>query len=232
MGRSATVTDEHDTAGEGAGTGTRRLRRDAETNRQRVLGAAGRLMAERGLAVPLDDIAAEAGVGIGTLYRRFPTRNDLIEALFEDRMAAYVADAEESLRLADGWDGLVTYLERTLARLIADRALSQILEHDPTSGRAWAVRERLGPLAERLVERAKASGRLRPDFTVGDLIVVQRMLVEVGVSTDQVQPGVWHRYLDMTLDGLAAARGGPSPLDAPALSLDQVERLQRDRKAT
>lgn len=203
----------------------RRLRRDAEQNRARILDAAGRLMAERGVGVPLEDIACAAGVGIGTLYRRFPAREDLLEALFQDRMAAYVADAEESLRAEDGWAGLTTYLELTLSRLISDRALSQILEADPAPGKKWAVRERLEPLARELVGRAQRSGRLRRDFTVGDLVVVQRMLVEVGLLTSPVDPDLWRRYLALVLDGLQ----GATPLPGRPIDMDRLQELGRGR---
>ena len=73
---------------------SRPLRADAEANRQRILGAATAVFSERGLAVPMEEIAAAAGVGVGTLYRRFPDRHHLIEALFEERLAAIVALVE------------------------------------------------------------------------------------------------------------------------------------------
>jgi AcrR family transcriptional regulator len=94
---------------------TRPLRRDAERNRQRILAAAGELFAERGLSVTLDDIARHAGVGVGTVYRRFPDKNELIDALFEDRLKALCAAAEAALASDDPWDGLVLFLERGVA---------------------------------------------------------------------------------------------------------------------
>lgn len=207
----------------------RPLRRDAEANRRQILEAAGRLMAARGLATPLEDIAAEAGVGIATLYRRFPTRDDLITALFQDRLAAYVAELEAAVSMPDGWEALVWYLETTAARQIADRGLSELVEHDPGQAVISAIRERIWPLAETLVARAKAGGRLRSDFTVSDLAFVQQMLVTVGASTSGLSGTAWRRYLTLLLDGLVGGRDRATPLSEPALAIDQLEALHAAR---
>lgn len=210
---------------------TRQLRRDAEANRRHILEAAGQLMAERGLAAPLEEIAAAAGVGIATLYRRFPTRDDLIEALFEDRVAAYLADLETAARMADGWEGLIWFLKSAAARQIADRALNELLEHDPGPGVIRQLLERVWPLAEQLVKRAKSSGRLRSDFTVADLTLVQQMLVAAGTATSAASDTAWQRYLTLVIDGLVASRPAPSAQKEPALSLDQLEALHAIRSA-
>lgn len=204
----------------------RPLRRDAEANRQHLLDAAGRLMAERGLATPLEDIAAAAGVGIGTLYRRFPTRAELIEALFHERLAAYLADLEEAVAMADGWEALTWFLERATERQIADRALAELIEHDLGPGAIRQLRERVLPLAEALVDHARASGRLRPDFTVSDLAMVQHMLAGVGATTCHVSGTAWRRYLTILVDGMVAMRSGPTPAGEPALNIGQLKRLR------
>src|SRR3954471_24303008 len=90
----------------------RPLRRDAERNRQRILAAAGELSTERGLRVTLDDIAHHAGVGVGTVYRRFPDKEVLIDALFEQRLERMRATAEQALADPDPWNGLVRFFER------------------------------------------------------------------------------------------------------------------------
>ena len=84
----------------------RPLRKDAERNRQRILEAAGELFAERGLGVTLDDVAHHAGVGVGTVYRRFPDKEVLIDALFEQRIEAIATIASEALEIEDPWDGV------------------------------------------------------------------------------------------------------------------------------
>ena len=90
----------------------RDLRADAERNRQRIIEAARAVFAEAGLDVPLEAIAQRAGVGIATLYRRFPTRDDLVAASFAPRMAEYIAAVDEALRAADTWAGLRDFVER------------------------------------------------------------------------------------------------------------------------
>jgi AcrR family transcriptional regulator len=203
-----------------------RLRRDAEANRQRILDAAGQLMAKRGLATPLEDIAAEAGVGIGTLYRRFPSRRDLIEALFEDRVRAALADAEASLSIPDGWEALVWFLEQSAAREIADRGLGQVIQHGMGSKSIETLRERFAPIAEKIFERARASGRLRPDVTPTDLAVIERMVVAAGVMTVHIDEQVWRRYLTFVLDGLMTGRAGPTAPDLPALDVEQIQKIR------
>lgn len=204
----------------------RRLRRDAEANRRHVLEAAGRLMAERGLGTPLEDIAAAAGVGIGTLYRRFPTRNALIEALFEDRVGAYLTDLQAAVAMPDGWHALVWFLRRSAARQIADRALSELLEHDPGPGAIRQLRERVVPLVDELVVHAKATGRLRPDFAPCDLLFVQQMLATVGTATAAIDDSAWLRYLTIMVDGLVVARSRPTPPEEPAFTVDQLRALR------
>lgn len=206
---------------------TRPLRRDAEANRQHILQAAGQLMAERGLAVPLEDIAAAAGVGIGTVYRRFPARSDLIEALFQDRLGSYLADLEAAVAMEDGWEAFVWFLRRAAGRQIADRALSELIEHDLGPEAIRAVRLRFLPLAEELVEHARASGRLRPDFTVSDLTLLQQMLAHVGAATYPVRPAAWERYLTILLDGIVTARNAPTPAGEPPLTMKQLKTLRQ-----
>ena len=203
-----------------------RLRRDAEANRQRILDAAGRLMAKRGLATPLEDIAAAAGVGIGTLYRRFPSRSDLIAALFEDRVRAALADAEASLNIPDGWEALTWFLEQSAAREIADRGLAQVIQQGMGSRSIETLRERFAPIAEKIFERAIASGRLRPDVTPTDLAVIERMVVAAGVMTVHIDAEIWRRYLTLVLDGLLTKRAGPTPPELPALDVEQIQKIR------
>src|ERR671937_2958692 len=101
----------------------RPLRRDAERNRRRILEAAAEAFAERGLGITMDDIADHAGVGVGTVYRRFPDRELLIDALFEDVLVGMVALAEEALEIEDPWEGFVYFLEHALEKQTANRGL-------------------------------------------------------------------------------------------------------------
>src|SRR3954471_1197795 len=103
-----------------------RLRADAERNRRRILAAAAEVFAKRGLDAGLDEIARHAGVGTGTVYRRFPDKSLLIDALIEQRMTAIEELAEQALGFRSAWDGLVHFLESFVERLVADRALTDM----------------------------------------------------------------------------------------------------------
>src|SRR6478736_9197807 len=105
----------------------RSLRKDAALNRERLLAAAAELFAEHGLDVTLNDIAHHAGVGVGTAYRRFANKEEVIDALFEEGLQDIAVVANEALANPDGWDGLVTFLERSLNLQFGDRGLNQIM---------------------------------------------------------------------------------------------------------
>src|SRR6476469_2271878 len=102
-------------------TTAKTLRADAERNRRLLLDAAKELFAERGLQVSLDDIAKRAGVGVGTAYRRFSSRSELIEALFDEKLEQMVTLAEECLEIEDPWVALVTFIEKSTELQSSDR---------------------------------------------------------------------------------------------------------------
>src|SRR5215831_2789794 len=130
----------------------RPLRRDAERNRQRILRAASEVFTTRGLAATLDDVAHHAGVGVGTVYRRFPDKEALIEALFEERLGTMV--------------GLVFFLEQAGSLLAGDRGLRQIVMFASYGrDRVGEARARLLPVVTKLVARAQADGSVRARAT-------------------------------------------------------------------
>lgn len=205
----------------------RPLRRDAERNRHRILEAAAEAFAERGLTITMDDIAEHAGVGVGTVYRRFPQKELLIEALFEERVGELVALAEEALDADDPWQGLVDFLERAQALQATNRGLKElVLSTEHGRERVACVRERLGPLAEELVRRAQASGQLRRDVDGSDLPLVQVMLGAIVDVTRDVAPETWRRMLAIIVDGLRA-REPHTPLPAAALDTAQIDHAMR-----
>src|SRR5215217_9500789 len=110
-------------------TGTQPLRKDAARNRQRLLDAASELFATRGLGVTLNDVAHHAGVGVGTAYRRFANKEEVIDALFEEGLRAVADVANEALASPDAWAGLVLFLERSLHMQFGDRGLNQIMNN-------------------------------------------------------------------------------------------------------
>ena len=201
----------------------RPLRKDAERNRRRILDAAGELFAEQGLHVTLDAVAARAGVGVGTVYRRFADKDALIDALFEVRIEEVVAVAEEALRREDPWEGLVAFFERALELHAHDRGLKELL-FTTAHGRERVsrARARIKPLVTRVVERAQESGQLRADVEVTDMPVLQLMLTAVMEYAGDTAPEIWRRCLAIVLDGL---RAGPDahPLTTPALTDDELD---------
>jgi len=202
----------------------RPLRRDAERNRQRILDAAAVVFAERGLRGSHDDIAREAGVGVGTVYRRFPDKEQLIDALFEDRMAEMLRVADEALAMADPWDGFVHFLTRCQEFQSADRGLKELmLSAEHGAERVARAREQIAPLIQTLLTRAQEAGAIRDDVTLTDLPLIQVAVGAVTDATRDVSPEAWRRTLTIVLDGLRPARHTTRPLDAPPLPLEQLD---------
>jgi AcrR family transcriptional regulator len=209
-------------------TTARPLRKDAERNRQRILEAARELFAEEGLGVTLNDIAHFAGCGVGTVYRRFPDKEQLIDALFEERVGELVARAEAALSNPDPWEGFVGFLEYGLQLQAQDRGLKEVLlSTDEGRARVARVRERLVPLAGRLVERAHAAGALRPDFSHQDMPVIQLMIGAVIDGARDIEPDLWRRYLAIVLRGLRADPTPPEPLSVGPLAEQQLDEVMR-----
>ncbi|HEX3873629.1 MAG TPA: TetR/AcrR family transcriptional regulator [Solirubrobacteraceae bacterium] len=202
----------------------RPLRRDAERNRLRILEAARQAFAEEGLSVTLDEIGRRAGVGVGTVYRRFPDKQQLIDALFGDRINEFVALAEECLGFDDAWDGLVHFLERATQEHACDRGFKEVaLSGSDGLERCSFARGLMEPVLVRLVERAQADGSLRADLAATDLPLLQLMLGSLSECTRDVDPQVWRRYLGIVTDGLRTSRDAPSPLPVAPLSAEQTQ---------
>jgi AcrR family transcriptional regulator len=198
------------------------MRADALRNRDRLLAAARELFAERGLAVSMDEIARSAGVGVGTAYRRFASRDELIDALFDDRIEHLLAIARDALEDADPWHGLATFLERQIEMQAADRGLKELLFSPARLRQKMArVRSQLLPMVQELIERAQAAGDLRPDVSVTDLAPINVML---GATAD-LAPELWRRFLPLVLDGLRTRRDAPTDLAHPPLTRAQLDDL-------
>jgi AcrR family transcriptional regulator len=200
----------------------RPLRADAERNRRRLLDAARDLLKERGLDVSMDDIAAAAGVGVGTAYRRFRNRDEIIDALFDEQLAGMVERAEAAAANPDPWAGLEQFMTGSLRAQAENRGLKQLL-FSVAEGRekVHAMRQRMIPLMEQVVARAQAAGELREDITVDDIPVLNFMIGSVVDFAAPVDEALWERYVVLLLDGLRAA--GASPLPRPALTREQLE---------
>lgn len=206
----------------------RPLRRDAERNRQRILRAAAEVFTQRGLDATLDDVARQAGVGVGTVYRRFPDKESLVEELFQERINALVAVAEEACTAPDPWQGLASFLEHATACMAGDLGLRQLMMF-ATYGRdkvAYA-REQMRPVVSKLVERAQAEGALRGDFSATDVPLIAYMLASVAEYASPMRPGVWRRYLALIVDGMVPSRDGAPELPVPALTPGEIEESMR-----
>jgi AcrR family transcriptional regulator len=204
----------------------RPLRKDAERNRRRILDAAAELFAERGLGVTLNDIAHHADVGVGTVYRRFPDKELLIDALFEERVAEIEALAQQALADPDPWAGLAGFLERGLELQARDKGLKQLLMGTPEGcARVGGVRDRMLPIVTALVERARDAGVLRPDFEATDLPVIQWMVGAVVDHGRDVRPELWRRYLELVLRGMRTEPELAGPLSVGPLTAEELQEV-------
>lgn len=204
---------------------SRPLRADAARNRELLLLSARELFARRGLDVTLDEIARNAGVGVGTAYRRFANKDALIEALFEDQLDRMVRLATESLDKVGTWDGFVEAIGSFTAQMAADRGLRDVVFRNYGRGdRIAKLRERFVPTMEAVVRRAQEAGVLRADAAPTDLPIIEIMIGVVDVFAEPVRAGLYPRYLTLILDGLRA-RPGLTPLPVPALTNDEFDRL-------
>jgi AcrR family transcriptional regulator len=201
-----------------------KLRRDAQRNRDAIVAAARTVFADHGLEAPLEEIARRAEVGIGTLYRRFPTRVDLLDAVMADTVRAHVDAAEQALASDDPWEGFERYLERICQLQAADRGLNDAMSmRFPRATAIESDKARMFELVGEVIRRAQASGQLRADLTVEDLAFVTWANSRVLEATRAAgAPDAWRRYLAFLLDGFRAGRAGRLP--EPPLSPRQVYR--------
>jgi AcrR family transcriptional regulator len=201
----------------------RALRKDAEENRQRLLTAARELFADRGMNVTLNDIAHHAGVGVGTAYRRFANKGEVMDALFEQQVAEISDLADQALADPDPWHGLTQYLEQVMARQARDRGLAHILSGDHARPEQfdWG-KDVLAPKVNAIIDRAKQAGVLRDDIEGTDLVFIQLGLIAITARTRQAAPELYRRYLQISLDGLRAHPTGPSKLPTAALTVAQT----------
>lgn len=205
----------------------RPLRRDAQLNRQRVIDAARSLFAKKGLEPSLNDVAHHAGVGVGTVYRRFPSKELLLEAIFEDGLNQLTALAEVALQHDDSWQGFVWFVERMCEITATDRGLREMAFSKAYGGtRVNAAQDCLAPVVTRLVERAQADGALRPEISSTDMPVIGLLAGTVSEFADHVDPDLWRRYVALLIDGMRD-RAHQCPLRVEALCQNSLELAMR-----
>ena len=180
-----------------------RLRADAERNRAALLHAAREIFGEHGLDASLDEIARRAGVGNATLYRRFPSRRDLIAEVFAGQMTEWVDLADLALADPEPWNGFVTYVTRICEMQATDRGLSDLLVSTSFDDdqRLAGLRVTAQRGAVELIARAQDAGVLRADFTRLDIRML--MMANAGVAGRSPDPGAWRRHLALFLEGAA-----------------------------
>ncbi|SDP18249.1 DNA-binding transcriptional regulator, AcrR family [Pedococcus dokdonensis] len=207
------------------GDGCNPLRADAQRNRARVLNAAREAFADQGLEVPMAEVARRAGVGIATLFRRFPTRDDLITAVFSDTMARYSEAVDVALEDPDPWRGFCGYVQQVCAMQAADRGFMKVLTRTFPHDRLFeAERERAFHAFTTLMENAKAAGGLRADFVPQDLAITLMANAGVVSVTGGAAPESSPRIVAYLLQAFAAQAAQPLP---PAPTQRRIHRALR-----
>lgn len=191
------------------------MRADARRNRTRLVTAAREVFGEQGIGAPLEAIARRAGVSVGTLYNRFPTRDDLIDAVFANPVETGVRLAEEALEL-EPWEGVVHFLTGVCELQATDRGLADIvcrpIPHAPATEE---IKARVFELLERIIGRAQRAGRLRDDVTSTDIAFVVWGNAATVNATRTLAPRAWRRHLALLLDGFRAEAAHTLPEPPP-----------------
>jgi AcrR family transcriptional regulator len=196
-------------------------------SRERVLDAAARVFAADGLDAPMPAVAAAAGVGVGTIYRAFGSKEELIAALAADRVDLFGRDARAALERPDAWQALCELFMLTAERQAQDHVVTEALASVSDHPRVVAANEAAGEAITQLMERAKEQGGLRKDFEPQDL---QMFFAALGAAQHTMPSGspAWKRLLGLLVDGLRAE--GATPLTEPALTSEEIERAMQERR--
>lgn len=202
-------------------------RRDAQRNWELLVAAAHEVFTEQGLEAPLDVIARRAGVGNATLYRHFPSRATLIEAVFHDQLTGTMAIGDRVRNAPDAWTGLTEYLAAVFDTLAVDRGTNDLMT---THVRGVDVLEDVHEHNRRTVEfllgRGRDEGTVRADITTEDVLFALAALGRaVPALTAATTADAWRRPLALLLDSLRPPRPTPTPpppLPEPALTAEQL----------
>jgi AcrR family transcriptional regulator len=183
------------------------LRADARRNREKVLAAARAVFAEQGVDAQMDDVARRADVGVGTVYRHFPTKDALVAALTDEQFDVIAAHAREMLALEDPWEAFAQTLWFGAQKTAGDRAFAEIVGAAKALPRACPGKDDLLATTAELMRRCIEAGRMRPDAMIDDV-----PLLMCGIGSASVmphpRPDAWRRHLQIVLDGLRAEAAG------------------------
>lgn len=190
----------------------RPLRRDARERRDKLVAAARQEFAARGVDASLEKIAREAGVAIGTLYRHFPARLDLLLAAFEPRLQEFLRGADEALKIGDPWEAFVCYLENLFAVQAGDRGFNDFLSRRfPGNAETERIHDQMCQQIEDVLTRAQESGQARLDITRADIVNLIWSNGRIIDATSATAPTAWRRQLHLMLDAYRAERAHPIP---------------------
>lgn len=179
------------------------LRADARRNREKVLTAARAVFAEQGVDAQMDDVARHADVGVGTVYRHFPTKDALLNALSDELFAVVAAHARELMDLDDPWEAFTRAMWFGGEKTAGDRAFTEILAAAQPTPRTCPGKDDLSVTVGEMMRRCIAAGRMRPDAMVEDIPL---LMCGVGSASGMEHPcpDAWRRHLAIVLDGLRA----------------------------
>lgn len=198
------------------------LRADARDNRQRILDAAREAFATRGLGVPMATVARRAGVGMATLYRRFPSRESLITEVFADELTVCASMVDEALADPDPWHGFRAAIEKVCAMQVTDRGFTEaFLTAFPEAVDYERARTRVEEGFGEVVRRAKAAGRLRADFAMADLMLLLKANCAIATGPEEEAAAASRRLVAYLLQSFRAEHAEPLPPEPP-LTLDKL----------
>ena len=187
-------------------------RRDAQERREKLIAAAQREFAAHGVDASLEKIAREAGVSIGTLYRHFPTRLDLLMAAFKPRVEEFLAGANKAMEVQDPWEGFVYYLENLFSVQAGDRGFNDFLSRRFTdNAETERIHDQMCQDIEVVLTRAQEAGAVRADITLADIVNLIWSNGRITSATSAAVPNAWRRNLHLMLDAYRADRAHPIP---------------------
>lgn len=205
------------------------MRADARRNRERVLEAAEALFGEVGVKAQMDEVAERAGVGVGTVYRHFPTKSTLLEAVIVDRCDSMLRDVDAAVNDPDPGVALRRYAEAMTGHQARNRALAEGMASEIDLPVVLAgVKDAMHKAVTQLVTRAQDAGAVRPDIGPSDTAMLFSGIAHAVELAGDLGPTILQRYLTIVLDGLCPVHA--SPLPGRALDYAQLERLMRKHR--
>lgn len=197
------------------------MRRDARESRDKLLAAAQAEFAARGVDASLEKIARDAGVSIGTLYRHFPARLDLLVAALKPRLDTFLDGAQRAMELDDPWEAFVSYLENLFGTQVGDRGFSDFLSRRFTdSAETERIHDEMCQQIEDVLTRAQDAGAARPDIAQADIVNLIWANGRIIDATATTAPDAWRRQLHLMLDAYRAERA--HPIAEPPMTSDQL----------